>query len=122
MERWQDWVGFALTENVLYFGSALAEDGWGSWAIVVLLQTIPFGLNHALLSGLTGAGLATAYLHRKAGARFAAPLTALRHAPALHANIQERFSAVGQRCMVAGSVENDSSQTGHEHPSSRRQC
>ncbi len=49
-------LGFALTENVLYFGTALAEDGWGSWAIVVLLRTIPFGLNHALFSGLTGAG------------------------------------------------------------------
>lgn len=57
-------LGFAFTENVLYFGMAIAEDGWGSWAVVVLLRTIPFGLNHALFTGLIGAGVAAAYINR----------------------------------------------------------
>ncbi len=77
-------LGFALTENVLYLASVLTEDGWGSWAIVVLLRTIPFGLNHALFSGLTGAGLATADLHRKTWARFAAPFAGLAAGVVLH--------------------------------------
>lgn len=55
-------LGFAFTENMLYFAAAFAEGGWGEWAVVVLLRSIPFGLNHALFTGLTGAGLAFAYL------------------------------------------------------------
>lgn len=40
-------LGFAFTENLLYFGASLAEEGWGSWAFVVVLRTVPFGLNQA---------------------------------------------------------------------------
>ena len=57
-------LGFAFTENVLYFVAAVAEDGWGAWAVIVLMRTIPFGLNHALFTGLTGAGVATVRLGR----------------------------------------------------------
>ncbi|MBI1876830.1 MAG: PrsW family intramembrane metalloprotease [Chloroflexi bacterium] len=56
-------LGFALTENLFYFGGALVEGGWGNWVFVVLLRTVPFGLNHAFFSGVTGAGLALAYLN-----------------------------------------------------------
>jgi len=66
-------LGFAFTENVLYFGSALAEDGWGGWAFVVLLRTIPFGLNHAFFSGLIGAGLGAAYLSARTRVKLTAP-------------------------------------------------
>jgi len=66
-------LGFAFTENVLYFTGALSEEGWGSWAFVVLLRTIPFGLNHALFAGLTGAGLAASYLSLNRLARLTLP-------------------------------------------------
>lgn len=57
-------LGFAFTENLFYFGGTLAEEGWGAWAIIVLMRTIPYGLNHAFFSGLMGAGLALFYLTR----------------------------------------------------------
>jgi RsiW-degrading membrane proteinase PrsW (M82 family) len=63
-------LGFALTENLFYFGATLAEGGWGNWVFVVLLRTIPFGLNHAFFSGVTGAGLALAYLNRNPLVKF----------------------------------------------------
>ncbi len=66
-------LGFAFVENVLYFGVALAEDGWGGWALTVVLRTIPFGLNHALFTGLTGAGLGLAYLNLKPWIKLLAP-------------------------------------------------
>jgi RsiW-degrading membrane proteinase PrsW (M82 family) len=66
-------LGFAFTENVLYFGGALAEEGWGGWVFVVLLRTIPFGLNHAFFTGLTGAGLGAAYLSLRRAVKLAAP-------------------------------------------------
>lgn len=56
-------LGFAFTENLFYFGGALIESGWGGWVFVVLLRTIPFGLNHAFFTGLTGLGLSLAYLN-----------------------------------------------------------
>ena len=67
-------LGFAFTENLFYFGGALIEGGWGGWVFVVLLRTIPFGLNHAFFSGWFGAGLALAYQSRKSLVKIAAPL------------------------------------------------
>lgn len=57
-------LGFAFTENILYFGGALIESGWGGWITVVLLRTIPFGLNHAFYTGLFGAGIGWAVTTR----------------------------------------------------------
>lgn len=62
-------LGFAFTENLFYFGGALVEGGWGDWAFVVLLRTVPFGLNHAFFSGMMGAGLGLAYLSQNPLAR-----------------------------------------------------
>ncbi|MBN1316724.1 MAG: PrsW family intramembrane metalloprotease [Anaerolineales bacterium] len=70
-------LGFALSENVLYFTSAVVEEGWESWFAVVLLRTIPFGLNHALFTGLTGAGAAAAHLSKKGWVKFIAPIGGL---------------------------------------------
>jgi RsiW-degrading membrane proteinase PrsW (M82 family) len=78
-------LGFAFTENVLYFGTALADNGWGGWTFVVLLRTIPFGLNHALFTGLTGAGLGAAYLAVAPVKKAAAPLLGLGGGMLFHA-------------------------------------
>ena len=49
--------GFAMTENLFYFIGAFDEGGFGNLAVVILLRTVIFGLNHALYTGLTGIGL-----------------------------------------------------------------
>ncbi len=46
--------GFAMVENFLYFLDA------GGDIVVVLLRTVPFGLNHAFFTAFTGAGLGLA--------------------------------------------------------------
>jgi len=48
--------GFAMTENIFYFIGAFDEGGFGNLAMVILLRTLIFGLNHALYTGLTGIG------------------------------------------------------------------
>lgn len=78
-------LGFAFTENLLYFGSSLIEGGWGDWGMVVILRTIPFGLNHALFTGLTGLGLAAAYLNRNTLARITLPIVGLAASMIFHA-------------------------------------
>lgn len=70
-------LGFALTEDILYFGGALAQEGWGNWAFTIMLRTIPFGLNHAMFTGLTGAGIAAAYTSARPIVKGLAPVGGL---------------------------------------------
>jgi hypothetical protein len=91
-------LGFAFTENVLYFGMAIVEDGWGSWAIVVLLRTIPFGLNHALFTGLTGAGVAAAYLNRNSLIKLLAVPSGLLAGMGFHGIHNLGASLAGESC------------------------
>jgi RsiW-degrading membrane proteinase PrsW (M82 family) len=49
--------GFAMTENLFYFLSALDEGGWVQWGVVVFMRSVLFGLNHAFFTAFTGAGL-----------------------------------------------------------------
>jgi RsiW-degrading membrane proteinase PrsW (M82 family) len=91
-------LGFAFTENVLYFASALTEDGWGGWVFLVLLRTIPFGLNHALFTGLTGAGLAAANQAQGPVARLAAPPAGLISGMLFHGIHNLGASLAGLAC------------------------
>lgn len=77
--------GFAMTENLLYFMSALFEGGWAGWGATVLLRSVVFGFNHAFFTAFTGAGLGYA---RSAGSRFgryAVPWLGLLAAVIVHA-------------------------------------
>ncbi len=101
-------LGFAFVENIMYFGGALIEDGWGAWAFVVLLRTVPFGLNHAFFTGLTGAGLGAAYLSRKTWVKLTAPLGGLVAGMAFHGIHNLGASLSGINCLaVCGSFAFD---------------
>lgn len=91
-------LGFALTENVLYFGAAVAEDGWGAWAVIVLMRTIPFGLNHALFTGLTGAGVAAVHLGRTWPIRIIALPAGLIGGIGIHSLHNLGASLAGESC------------------------
>lgn len=54
-------LGFAMTENFFYFISS------GGDAAVILLRSLPFGLNHAFFTAFTGASLGVARLSRRRG-------------------------------------------------------
>jgi RsiW-degrading membrane proteinase PrsW (M82 family) len=93
--------GFAFTENILYFGGALDQQGWGGWAVVVLLRTIPFGLNHALFTGLTGAGIGAAYLStRPLSQRLAGPAVGLGGGMFLHSVHNLGASLASASCLT----------------------
>lgn len=51
--------GFAMVENFAYFLGNQGDPG------VILMRTIPFGLNHALFTSVTGAGLGLARQSRQ---------------------------------------------------------
>jgi RsiW-degrading membrane proteinase PrsW (M82 family) len=77
-------LGFAMTENVLYFISAYSTGGPANWGMVVFLRSVVFGLNHALYTSVTGAGLGLARYYRGAIPRVAVQVAALFLAISLH--------------------------------------
>jgi RsiW-degrading membrane proteinase PrsW (M82 family) len=76
--------GFAMTENLFYYLSALDEGGWMQWGIVVFMRSLLFGLNHAFFTAFTGAGLGYAAMARGAPRRVV-PLMGLGAAILAHA-------------------------------------
>ena len=77
--------GFAMTENLLYFMSALLAGGWGGWGAVVFLRGGVFGLNHAFFTAFTGAGLGYARMAHGRWGRYGGPLLGLTGAIVAHA-------------------------------------
>ncbi|MGE3270811.1 MAG: PrsW family intramembrane metalloprotease, partial [Chloroflexota bacterium] len=50
-------IGFAMTENILYFGRTLQENGLVGLGVLFYLRVILGGFGHALYTGTVGAGL-----------------------------------------------------------------
>jgi RsiW-degrading membrane proteinase PrsW (M82 family) len=70
-------LGFAATEDVLYYFSAFAEGGAGEMFTLVFLRLVVFGWQHAFFTAFTGIGLAAARLSRKRTVQWGAPLIGL---------------------------------------------
>lgn len=88
--------GFGLTENMLYFMSALLQDGWGSWGLTVFMRSLVFGLNHAFFTAFTGAGIGIARATSARWLRCWAPWLGLAAAILFHAlhNVGASLTAV----------------------------
>lgn len=67
-------LGFAMTENIVYFGRQYAEGGLAGLALIVVLRAILGGTGHALYTGTTGAALGFAREMRKWWAWLIIPL------------------------------------------------
>jgi protease PrsW len=50
-------LGFAMTENILYFGQAFIEDGARGLGELFIIRAVVNGFGHALYTGTTGAAL-----------------------------------------------------------------
>ncbi|HEX6731945.1 MAG TPA: PrsW family intramembrane metalloprotease [Pyrinomonadaceae bacterium] len=76
-------LGFAMTENVMYYGKAAMESGTMLTATFVIRGALaPF--SHPLFTGLTGIGLGLARQSRNVAVRIIAPFTGLLMAVFLH--------------------------------------
>lgn len=49
-------LGFTLTEDTLYIGSAGTDGGWGAFLTLTVLRTVLGGLGHAMYTGMIGFG------------------------------------------------------------------
>jgi RsiW-degrading membrane proteinase PrsW (M82 family) len=78
-------VGFAMTENILYFGQAYQEGGLGSFGVLVLARSVLSGLGHPSYTAVTGAAVGWSRERYGHGfARIVVPILGWLGAVALH--------------------------------------
>ena len=77
-------LGFAMTENVLYYGKAVLEDGGSGLRTTFILRGALAPFSHPLFTSLTGIGLGLARQTRNGFAKVVLPLTGLLLAMFMH--------------------------------------
>ncbi|MDR7416003.1 MAG: PrsW family intramembrane metalloprotease [Armatimonadota bacterium] len=96
-------LGFAATENILYFARFVREGGAGGLAVGFVIRAVLGGLSHSVYTACTGAGLGYARETRGVG-RFLAPVVGYFCAMFLH--FLWNFSATFALPAVARSAGN----------------
>jgi RsiW-degrading membrane proteinase PrsW (M82 family) len=77
-------LGFAMTENIQYYGGALREGGIAGSLVLFILRGAMAPFSHPLFTSMTGIGLGLASQTRKGAVKFLAPLAGLFIAMSLH--------------------------------------
>ena len=77
-------LGFAATEDALYYFSGFQEAGLGALATLVFVRLVLFGWQHAFFTAFTGIGLAVARMSSRKRVRVSAPLLGLGAAIFMH--------------------------------------
>src|SRR5215212_10062384 len=78
-------VGFAMTENILYFGQAYLEGGLGEFGTLVLSRAVLGGLGHPAYTAITGAAIGWSRgRHGRGFARVIVPILGWALAVTLH--------------------------------------
>jgi RsiW-degrading membrane proteinase PrsW (M82 family) len=78
-------IGFAFTEDVLYYLQSLSQSGWGGLASTFILRGVLSPFAHPLFTSATGVGVGIAVMSRSRGVRIGAPLLGYAVAVLLHA-------------------------------------
>ncbi len=79
-------LGFAFTENILYFGGAYLEEGLAGLGVLFVGRAVIGGLGHAVYTGFTGAAVGWARgRYRRGVLRFVVPFLGWCLAVLLHA-------------------------------------
>jgi RsiW-degrading membrane proteinase PrsW (M82 family) len=77
-------LGFAMTENVLYYGRGAAEEGIVGAAVTFAVRGVMSPFAHPVFTAMTGIGLGIAATTRSRSVRVIAPLAGLGAAMLLH--------------------------------------
>lgn len=89
-------LGFAMTENIAYYGRAVASSGGGEVTAVFFLRGVMAPFSHPLFTSMTGIGLGAARESTHGWVKWLAPPIGLGFAMMLHAfwNLSASFGAV----------------------------
>jgi protease PrsW len=77
-------LGFAMTENIQYYGRALLQNGGGGLTLVFILRGMFAPFSHPLFTSMTGMGLGLARQSRNTAVKFLAPIGGLGLAIFMH--------------------------------------
>jgi RsiW-degrading membrane proteinase PrsW (M82 family) len=77
-------LGFAMTENIQYYGKAVMEAGGGGLTLVFILRGALAPFSHPLFTSLTGIGLGLARQTRNMAVKVIAPPLGLMAAISMH--------------------------------------
>lgn len=77
-------VGFAFVENILYLGTALAEEGRQGLAVTFVVRCLFSPFAHPLFTSAIGIGIGVAARSRRTGVRILAPVAGYLVAVGLH--------------------------------------
>lgn len=89
-------LGFAMTENFLYFINAYWEGGAGSWIQVVFMRTLYSGVMHCFSTAILGASLGYTKYASGTVRKFFMPMFGLAAAMGIHAFWNGSLVLVGQ--------------------------
>lgn len=77
-------LGFAMTENIQYYGRAVTQAGGGGLTVVFILRGALAPFSHPMFTSLTGIGLGLARQSHSTLVKFIAPILGLMAAVAMH--------------------------------------
>jgi protease PrsW len=77
-------LGFAMTENIQYYGRAVLEGGGGGLTFVFILRGALAPFSHPMFTSLTGIGLGLARQTRNTAVKWIAPPLGLMAAMSMH--------------------------------------
>ncbi len=77
-------LGFAMTENILYYGKAAAMGGGGALTATVIIRGFFAPFSHPLFTSLTGIGLGLARQSSNIAVKFLTPIVGLLMAIIMH--------------------------------------
>jgi RsiW-degrading membrane proteinase PrsW (M82 family) len=77
-------LGFAMTENIQYYGKAVMEHGGGGLTLVFILRGALAPFSHPMFTSLTGIGLGLARQTRNTAVKWIAPPLGLMAAISMH--------------------------------------
>lgn len=77
-------LGFAMTENIQYYGKAVLEAGGGGLTFVFILRGALAPFSHPMFTSLTGIGLGIARQSRNTAVKFITPVLGLMAAISMH--------------------------------------
>ncbi len=77
-------LGFAMTENIQYYGNAVMQGGGGGLTLVFILRGALAPFSHPMFTSLTGIGLGLARQSRSMAVKWITPLLGLMAAISMH--------------------------------------
>jgi RsiW-degrading membrane proteinase PrsW (M82 family) len=91
-------LGFAMTENIQYYGKAVAEEGSGGLTLTLFIRGVMAPFSHPFFTSMTGIGLGLARQSSSTAIKIIAPILGLLVAMSMHA-IWNGSAALGGGCV-----------------------